>query len=326
MNVLITVDTEEDNQWQSNVSTTSNLEYLPRFQEFCEKFNLKPTYLCTYGVVESEFFRSILAKWQSLGKAEIGAHLHSWSTPPFDPAFDNSTKGKPYPSEIPILLFEKKLKSLTDLIHDKTGIKPRSYRAGRWGFISEHIAVLEKLGYSVDSSVTPFMSWKSHKGLNSYGPDFITAPFKPYRPDYQNVCRAGNSKILEIPVTILAASRFLRDNEKLRLWYLNKRGLIRKLGELFKLKPRWLRPVPWTSAGGLIQILKIAEKAGLPCVNFMLHSSELLAGGSPYNPDERSIENLYLKFDRLFTYMILKKKWKGLSMSEIPIADGPGSL
>ncbi|MGB7566754.1 MAG: hypothetical protein WBM07_02770, partial [Chitinivibrionales bacterium] len=83
MHVLITVDTEEDNQWQSNVSTTHNLECLPRFQELCEKSSLKPTYLCTYGVVESEFFSSTLVKWQSLGKAEIGAHLHSWSTPPF---------------------------------------------------------------------------------------------------------------------------------------------------------------------------------------------------------------------------------------------------
>jgi hypothetical protein len=89
------------------------------------------------------------------------------------------------------------------------------------------------------------------------------------------------------------------------------------LGSLIKLEPRWLRPMPWISADGLIRTLKVAEKASLPCVNLMFHSSELMAGGSPYNPDQSSIEKLYLKFERLFDYMVLKKRWKGVGMSEL---------
>jgi hypothetical protein len=42
-----------------------------------------------------------------------------------------------------------------------------------------------------------------------------------------------------------------------------------------------------------------------------------MAGGSPYNPDQSSIEKLYLKFERLFDYMVLKKRWKGVGMSEL---------
>ena len=45
----------------------------------------------------------------------------------------------------------------------------------------------------------------------------------------------------------------------------------------------------------------------LPYVQLMIHSSELMPGGSPYNPDEKSIEYLYSQLEALFTYLKAKQ-------------------
>ena len=89
MQLMLTVDTEADNQWNVTAPlTTANLERIPRFQQLCDEFGFPPTYLCTYEVTTSDAFRTTLALFRSGGRAEIGAHLHPWSTPPFDSGWD----------------------------------------------------------------------------------------------------------------------------------------------------------------------------------------------------------------------------------------------
>ena len=45
--IFVTLDTEEDRQWDLSMreSTTENAKYIPRFQELCEKYNIKPIYV-----------------------------------------------------------------------------------------------------------------------------------------------------------------------------------------------------------------------------------------------------------------------------------------
>ena len=84
MKFIISIDTEGDNQWDHGRElSTENIRYVPRFQEFCERFNIKPTYFITSEVCENVFARELFAEYLKRGKAEIGAHLHSWTTPPF---------------------------------------------------------------------------------------------------------------------------------------------------------------------------------------------------------------------------------------------------
>ena len=48
---LITVDTEGDDLWSwkpGKEITTENTNYIPRFQELCEKYGFKPVYLTNY--------------------------------------------------------------------------------------------------------------------------------------------------------------------------------------------------------------------------------------------------------------------------------------
>ena len=55
------------------------------------------------------------------------------------------------------------------------GVRPVSYRSGRFGFSADHVAALERQGYLVESSVAPLF-YESHKG----GPEFVEAPLTPY--------------------------------------------------------------------------------------------------------------------------------------------------
>ena len=83
MKFIITVDTEADNQWtRPSRETVDNIFFLFRFNELCKRFNLLPTYLITYEVACNTKAVSLLKSFQIEG-AEIGAHLHPWTTPPF---------------------------------------------------------------------------------------------------------------------------------------------------------------------------------------------------------------------------------------------------
>ena len=55
---LITIDAEGDNLWsRPRVITTHNAGYLGRFQQTCERYGLRPTYLATWHMARSEAFR-----------------------------------------------------------------------------------------------------------------------------------------------------------------------------------------------------------------------------------------------------------------------------
>ena len=152
MKLIFTIDTEGDNQWDAGLPrSTDNIRFIPRFQDLCDRYRFPPTYLCTYEVVESAAFNEILLPLHKSGRAEIGAHLHPWTTPPLS-KWDRSETGAAYPSELPAGLFAQKLESLTALLAAKLGERP-DRRAGRWG-LSAHIPVLLGCGYIVDCSVT----------------------------------------------------------------------------------------------------------------------------------------------------------------------------
>ena len=53
----------------------------------------------------------------------------------------------------------------------------------------------------------------------------------------------------------------------------------------------------------MLAILHRAREERWPCVQFALHSSELMPGGSPTFRTEDSIERLYEDLEALFAYL-----------------------
>jgi hypothetical protein len=183
-----------------------------------------------------------------------------------------------------------------------------SHRAGRWGFDGEYARALSQHGYIVDCSVTPGVSWKSSRG-KSEGPDYSSAPSVPYFLDFDDVGRPGTSPLLEVPMTIL---RLWPRADRLRA-RLEPRNVLR--AALNRLMPplSWLRPNGGNTRA-MLRLLRRAVAERRPCVEFMLHSSELMPGGSPTFPDERSIERLYRQMRALF--QAARGRFDPLTLSE----------
>ncbi len=292
---LITIDTEGDLIWQRPTKIeTHNARYLPRFQQLCERFGFKPTWLTNYEMAMSdeyrEFGRDVLAR----GTGEIGMHLHAWNSPPETPLTTNDYHHQPFLIDYPPEQVTRKVEFMTRLLEDRFDVRMLSHRAGRWAMNAHYARLLIEHGYRVDCSVTPTWSWRKTPGApgGNGGSDYSRCPSDAYFLDPDDFTRPGSSPLLELPMTIDAvhpALIGLQDSPLARLPVLRR----------FILGRRWLRPVQ----GNLPKLLRLVEgraARGEPYLEFMLHSSELMPGGSLIFPDGSSIERLYDDLTQLF--------------------------
>lgn len=282
---IITIDTEGDNQWNPNAAcSTRNAQFLPRFQQLAEKYGFQPTWLTNYEMAEDPFFVEYMTQKLKDGKCEIGMHLHAWNNPPEFP-LAKVTNQREYLIEYPEHIMEEKIKVITTKLEDTFSTKMVSHRSGRWSTDETYFRLLDKYGYRVDCSVTPFVNWEPCLGATGMpGTDYSRYPVQPYKI-------YGN--ILEIPMSIRPMKYFAADTVY---------SLRRFLGEIkCSMKPRsvWLRPTESPSFDTLKKLLDVLEKDS-DYAMFMLHSSEMMPGGSPSFPDEESIETLYRCLEKLF--------------------------
>lgn len=311
MRLIVTVDTEADNQWTLGSSLrVENARFWPRFQALCEEVGIQPVYLVTTEVVRDADALELLRVWGAAGRAEVGAHLHPWSTPPFvdAPGLRENDPAHAFPCELPLDLLCQKVANLTGEIRRGVGGRPLSFRAGRFGIDAEVAGVLSEAGYRVDSSVTPGISWNAVHGgsVQSRGPDFVDAPCHPYHPSRQDICREGESPLWEIPLTIVPMHPLLRRWDWLRRWIGRRYAAFagRAVGQLVPaLVPQWLRPSPRSEERYLVRVWEAARSAGAAYAVLMVHSSELMPGGSPYWRTESDVNRLYGQLQALFFHL-----------------------
>jgi hypothetical protein len=296
---LITIDTEGDNLWSGGLKIdTRNASFLPRFQELCEKYSLRPTWLVDYEMAISEIFIEFGLDVIERGTGEIGMHMHAWNTPPEHLLSQNDFDHQPYLTEYPDKIMESKIDYMTCLLEDTFQRKVTSHRAGRWGFDSRYAKMLAGRGYKVDCSVTPHVSWRRYIGdpAGSGGADFSNFPDRPYFLDPDDISREGSLPLLEVPVTIVRRdSRARRAAEALVEW---NSLMTRALNRLSK-PVSWLRP-NGRNRTDMVRIIEDVANRSLDYAEFMLHSSELMPGGSPRFETNESIEAMYNDVEFLF--------------------------
>lgn len=304
MEFILTLDTEGDNQWDhGRALSVENIKYVPRFQELCNKYKIKPTYLVTSEVCNDVFAKKLFKDYQSHGLAEIGAHLHSWTTPPFldRKGFRHNDSIHPFASELPEDILNEKIRYITDQIETSFGQRPFSFRSGRFGFNDKVARVLIQNSYIVDSSITPYTNWSDNRGLadDKGGPDFSEK--QPFPFEY---IMSGSSTLIEIPVTIIPTVFLLKGNNKLTRYYfrnVDRKMPLRQVKKyFFPNQPLWLRPFDWTVADHFRQLIDEANRIELPYFVMMFHSSELMPGCSIYRKDNDSIERLYNQLETFF--------------------------
>lgn len=296
---VITLDTEPDNEWgRPSVATTENARFVPRFHQLCLRHGFPVTYLLTLEMAADPFLRDYLRPRAAAGECEIGAHLHPWNTPPLESVTEDDMRHHPYPFEYPLDVQRAKLATLVAAIERHHETRPTSYKAGRWGLDEAHAGLLEEFGFTADTSVCPGVDWGPSKGAPAGrgGPDFTTAPLRPYRLSRENVCRPGSLRVWEVPPTIVFYSALGRMVPGVRTLYRKVRR-VRRLFDRQHAGAQWLRPYPYQTAARLRRVVELARAAGAPVLNMTLHSSELMPGCSPYNKTEASIEDLYRRLE-----------------------------
>jgi len=236
-------------------------------------------------MAESAFFCEFGRDIVERGAGEIGMHLHAWNSPPMT---GGDSIHQAYLIEYPKSVMSDKIKFMTELLEERFDRKMLSHRAGRWAFDGRYARLLVENGYQVDCSVTPHVSWAESPGApnGSGGTDYTSYPAHPYFMDLDRIDREGNSSLLEIPVSIVAESNG---------------------------RTSWLRP-NGENRDSMLAILDQALRERWPCVEFMLHSSELMAGGSPTFQTQRDIEALYHDLEMLFDKAA--EQFRGRTLSE----------
>jgi hypothetical protein len=290
---LITMDTEGDNLWSApREITTQNSRFLKRFQDLCKEFRFKPTYLVKYEMATCPEFQGFGSDILSRKTGEIGMHLHARNAPPIHPLSKDDYKYLPFLIEYPDAVMRAKIVYQTQLLADVFGVRPISHRAGRWALDRRYAQLLIENGYRVDCSVTPGVSWRAERTapLGCNGADYRSFPAQPYWVDPADISRPGTSQLLEVPMTIYRGPDWS--------WVRP-----RSLGSVLRrIRPDllWLRP-NGRNLGELLGVVRRVLAEGRSYAEFMLHSSELMPGGSPIFRTDKHIEKLYSDLRRLFS-------------------------
>ena len=299
---IITIDTEGDNLWKwkpGQEVTTKNVQYLKRFQELCAQYGFKPVWLSNWEMISDPLFVEFINRNAEAGNCELGMHLHAWNNPPLYELPRDERSGAPYLIEYPREIMEAKIAAITEKMKEQFGYVPVSHRAGRWAMNDTYFELLYQYGYRIDCSYTPGISWRDSLGQT---PGFAGPDYRKASRDIQKY-----KGIVEVPVTVEYTHRMFLDKNK--SWKSNvKTALFGMAGQNI-----WLRPGRDNMKDMLWMIEKNRNGDG-DYLMFMLHSSELMPGGSPTFKDAEAVEVLYGKLQVLFD--VIKDSYEGCTLEE----------
>ncbi|MBE0500937.1 MAG: polysaccharide deacetylase family protein [Desulfuromonadales bacterium] len=315
MNLIITIDTEADNWGCYNQTGYSlkNLERIPLLQNLFDEFKVRPTYLITYPVATDQRCIEMFRGYLDAGKCEIGMHCHPWNTPPFDRRVSNLNFHTML-CNLPEELQDQKLETLHEVICRNLGVVPVSFRAGRWGFGLSTARSLCRLGYRVDTSVTPYVSVKKYGGpdFSDFGPE----PFIFYPGG--NVGGEGRNSLLQVPATVgflqpnfSLCHQLMQSIEGPVVKRLRLKGVLDYLGLLNKV---WLSP-ELADANAMIRLAKRMETNHHNCLNMVFHSTSLVAGLSPFVKTKEDEQLFFMKI-RSFLEFARESGWNSVTLAQ----------
>jgi hypothetical protein len=261
---------------------------------FFVEFGIQPTYLVNNVVLEND---ESIGVFRGLnGQFELGTHLHGDFIDPGKVHADYAGKdGLMNQCFLEPEIEYDKLKNITTLFTSRFGYSPLSFRAGRFSAGTNTIRSLAKLGYKVDTSVTPRIVWNDP--TREIPVDFTGAPDQPYWTDEKKFPQASADKsLLEIPVSIVSKRRYL-----------------------FLKRPLWLRPY-YSGTKGMIEVCRrIGQnnpEKSIVVLNMMFHNIEIMPNLSPYSRSNKDVM-MYLDSMKGFFEFCLKSNIQPATLSGI---------
>ena len=310
--VFITIDTEEDtwSEYSLHNNPVDNVYRIPLLQELFNRYGAVPTYLVNYPVASDQRAAAILSKYRESGVCEIGAHCHPWNTPPY---VEPINKKNSMICNLPHELQYEKLRVLTETIQSNFGAKPFCFRAGRWGFGAETANAICRLGFQLDTSVSPLFDWSAQQG-----PDFRSAGLGTYRFEPESILVSNKQgRLLEVPPTIGFLQKNYRFCRFIREIFSNPLGRrLHTLGALDRMRivnRRWLSPEQ-SPGSEMVRLSKTFVAAGFSFLNMSFHSTSLLPGKSPFVQTQADLDDFLGRIETFLKH-IVKQGFEFLPLS-----------
>lgn len=292
--LLVVVDTEEEFDWSKPFSrantATRSIPAQAAAHRIYDRLGVVPTYVIDYPVATDPAAVAFLRRLQEEGRAEIGAHLHPWVTPPHQ---EKVTSRNSYECNLPPSLERSKIAALTEAIESAFGERPTVFKAGRHGFGASTARAIAALGYKVDCSLLPY-----HDMRRDGGPDFARACAEPHW-----LYAAPN--VLEVPVTNGFFGRLAKVGPTIAHLFDNPAaaklhipGLLGKAGLVTRSR---LSP-EGVSAVEQCRLLDALVKQGQQVFTFVYHSPSLVPGNTPYVRSEAELAAFIATIEQVLIY------------------------
>lgn len=270
LRVVISLDVEEEGLFSGRYAARGcgvrNVELLPKLAPLSDELGFPLTLFCAWTVFASAPACAALEVMRDRHGAEIGAHLHHWSTPPFE---DGAAPGEPVRTHLlPRGLLRRRLRTLLEAGRKFQSAPITSFRMGRWDLKAELRPLLACEGILVDSSVCPLRAFTG-------GPDHFLAPADPYWVE-----GAPGKPLLEAPITQVPLVPGME-----RLWHRLARKKPDLLDRLHFFGALSANPF-WHGEAAMRLATWLHVRRGGKVLGLFWHSSEMLPGGSPQVPDE----------------------------------------
>lgn len=306
MKLVISIDVEEEGLFSGGYPQrpeVRNLSHLEHLGFVSDEFGLPLTLLTAYSPAIDPACRDILKRWRDERGAEIGAHLHHWSTPPF--------KAQPWPEPVRTdrmdpELMRAKFETLMTTLENGFGQKIRSFRMGRWDFGRNMRSLLPEFGIETDSSIAPLRHAIG-------GPVNFLSPYDPHRLEIDGY---DGPPVLEVPLTQVPVLKFL-PRAAMALF----ERLPREAGENFlsgfsQFFALGIQPV-WHPSLTMRMAARLHRGRGGQVLCMFLHSSELMPGQSPHFPDQAAVDRLCAKIRSFLAWLCEKYEVKGATLADL---------
>jgi len=294
--LVVVVDTEAEFDWESACSRRAmgvgSVKCQYRAQRIFEKYGVRPTFVLDYPVSSTPEAYEIIRDLHRAGACEVGAHLQPWDNPPL---VEQITDENSYPGNLPTGLEREKLVRLTRCIEANIGVRPRIYKAGRYGVGRATAGILAELGYEIDVSVVP-----GDNLSGEHGPDFSRCGASPY-------WFGADPALLEISFSTGYTGLFaytgtlasmLTMNECLKT--LHVPGILARLRliERIKLTPEGI------SFEEQRRLTRALLRQGHRVFSFSYHSPSLAPGNTPYVRDEDDLRAFLQRIEQYLRFFI----------------------
>lgn len=272
--LIVLADAEEAFEWNGTFSRHAvdvrSMAWQHHAHAVYDRHGVRPTYLVDHPVATQDAGRAPLVELLADGKCDIGAQLHPWVTPPYA---EETTAWNSYLGNLPLWLQRAKLEQLIETIEAAFGVRPRIFRAGRYGAGPRTGELLQSLGFLADSSAMPCWDYRA-----GGGPDFLMATSRPHWIDTART-------LLEIPTTAAFVGRLANGPEIIPRMVFSRAaervGLTAAVARAGLMERIRLSPEGTTPAEAR-RLIRALLAAGQRSFVVSYHTSSLQPGNTPY--------------------------------------------